>query len=120
MHFLFSSIMIDEAYPERTLRNLARFVIDMAQILEFVDPLGAHRMVKCVFRGAGLLHSTYLVAYLEWAKTRESDSGEEEIEAKYWRMLMLAWNREEKDYDELHWDRRSTKPAAHRTRVSGF
>jgi hypothetical protein len=103
MHFIFSGIMIDKNYPERTLRNLARFVIDMARIVGYVDPFGANRMVKCVFCGARLLGPEYLIRYLVCEKKKERDSGEEEIKDKYRRMLMLAWDRKENDYDELHW-----------------
>lgn len=109
MHFIFSGIMIDGASPEKTLRNTARFVIDMARIVGYVDPSGANRLVKCVFCGSGLLHPKYLIPYLESEKQKERDSGEEEANDKYRRMLMLAWNGEEDYYEEFRWGRRSVK-----------
>lgn len=103
VHFIFSGIMIGRDYPEKTLRNMARFLIDMERILEYVDPPEAQRMVKCVLSGAGLLHPEYLIPYLEWEKKRDIDTRGEKTEDKYQRMLMLTWN--QRDYIELRWDR---------------
>ena len=82
---------------------MARFLIDMERILEYVDPPEAQRMVKCVLSGAGLLHPEYLIPYLEWEKKRDIDTRGEKTEDKYQRMLMLTWN--QRDYIELRWDR---------------
>lgn len=113
VHFIFSGIMIDKYYPKKTLSHMVRFMIDMARIVEYVDPLGANRMVKCVFSGADLLHHAYLIPFLERQMKEESDSAGVETEDKYRRILMLTWDGE--DYDKLRWGQRMTIPVA-RTR----